>query len=708
MFNRTSALRKTFIIALLCTSITGSAMLAGCSSDKEGNEGSDRQIVSSSGNTSAQNSSNNSSNNSSSVSEVSFNEEDVSTEYDESGSTSIKLNGTSAEIKGSGASVEGNTVKITAAGTYILSGKLTGQVIISAGKNDVVKLVLDNAGISSTDTAAIYAEKCEKTILLLNDDTENTLSDGSNYVSDTDDDSESDSPNAAVYCKDDLTILGNGSLTVTGNARNGITSKDILRISSGTITVNAVHNGITGRDNLAVEGGKITVTTKDGDGLRSTYSDTDDNAKGHITLDNADITVNSGSDGIQAEKTLTVNSGTITVKTGSGAGTQSTQNQNQGGFGRFSQSNSNSSSDESVKGLKAGTNITINGGTINIDSYDDAIHSNGDAIIKDGTFNIKAGDDGIHADTNLSVSGGTITVSQSYEGLEAIAIDISGGTVDITASDDGINAAGGNDGSGFGNFDNNMDFGGRRFPQNIDQNNNAASTVSYSNEIQVEKTVSGTDDNSISTALNISDGTVYVNAQGDGLDSNGALNISGGMIVVNGTTQEGNGIIDHDGSCTVTGGTLIGAGTSDMLELPGDASTQKTVAVLLSQTQEAGKLVYITNSSGNVIAAMSPEKSYGCLVFSSADLKENETYTVYTGGTASGDSTHGCYSKASVSGGTQYTTFTVSNAVTYVDQNGVTSYSGNMGGRGNMGGMTGQTPGRMSVDSDSAEELTAV
>lgn len=669
MTNKNSSGKK-LVLALMCAAVAGSLLLTGCSANDNGDDSSVKKIVSS-----QDSSSEGDGNSAEAVSTVSFEEEDVSTEYNESEATTIKLNETSAEISGQGASADGNTIKITDEGTYILSGKLNGQIVISAGKDDVVKLVLDNAEISSSDTSAIYSEKCDKTILLLKDNTNNVLSDGSSYVSESTEDSENDSPNAAVYCKDDLTILGNGTLTVNGNARNGITSKDTLRISGGTINVDAVHNGITGRDNLAIDGGTITVTTKDGDGLRSTYSETDDDEKGHITIDNAEITVTSGSDGIQAEKNLIVNGGTITIKTGSGAGTQSSQNK--GGFGGESLSSSDNSSDESVKGLKAGSNITVKGGTINIDSYDDAIHSNGEAVIKDGTINIKSGDDGIHADTSLNISGGSINVTQSYEGLEAISIDISGGTVDITSSDDGINAAGGNDGSGFGNFDNNMDFGGRRY-------NNSTVSTSENNNIQTITTAAVNDDDSISTALNISGGTVYVNAQGDGLDSNGELNISGGVIVVNGTTQGGNGIIDHDGSCTVTGGTLIGAGTSDMLELPGDASSQKTVAVLFSQSQEAGQLVYITNSSGSVIAAISPEKSYECLIFSSADLNENETYTVYTGGTASGDSSHGYYSKASVSGGTKYTEFTVSGAVTYVDNNGVTTYSG-MGGRGGMG-----------------------
>ena len=741
--------KRILLATLLCAALAGSMLFTGCSQQQNT---SGKKLIST-----AQSTSNSTLSSAADTPKVSFNEEDTSTEYSEENATTVKLSGSSAEISGNGAALDGTTLRITAAGTYLLSGQFNdGQVLISAGKDDTVRLVLDNVSLSSSSGSAVYAEKCGKTILLLKDGTKNTVSDGSSYVSDTDEDS--DAPNAAVYCKDDLTILGSGSLTVTGNARNGITGKDIVRISGGSIDVTAKHNGITGRDALAIEGGTISVTTTDGDGLRSTYSDTDKSDKGHITIGNAAITIISGSDGIQAAKNLDISSGTISITTGGGAGEVKTQQGGFGGPGGFQQKSSGS--EESIKGLKAGSNITVSGGTVTVDAYDDAIHSNGDVFIKDGTLSLKSGDDGIHADTTLAVTGGNITVSQSYEGFEAIAVDISGGVIDITATDDGINEAGGNDNSGFGNFDNNMNFGGRRFRRDFNNNQSGESSDTDNqqpgnppelpsgmpsdmqpgnppelpsdmpsdmqpgnppelpsgmpsdmqpgnppelpsdmpsdmqpgnppqNNENSQNTENKQDDDSISTALNISGGTVYVNAQGDGLDSNSALNISGGLIVVNGTTQGGNGIIDHDGTCIVTGGTLIGAGTSDMLEMPGESSTQKTAVILFDQQQAAGTLVYISDSNNHIIAAITPEKNFGCVILSCPELKDGETYKVSLGGTATGDSTHGYYSQATVSGGTQYTTFQLSGTVTYVNQNGVTTYNGGMGGmRGNRGGM---------------------
>lgn len=734
MTKRKYNIRKNFIIALLCTVLAGSMLLTGCN-----NAESDSSDVSGSSGSSVSSSQSSESENTVSASEstastVSFDTEDTDNSYDESGSTQIKLNGSSATVSGSGAEVKGTTITISKAGTYVISGKIDdGNIVIAAGKDDVVKLVLDNAEINSKTTSAIYASKCSKTILLLQDGTTNTVSDGSDYVTSTDDDdetstassssensdsdsddSDSDSPNAAIYIKDDLTILGSGTLNVKGNANNGITSKDTLRITSGTINVTAAHHGINGKDNLAIEDGTITVTATTGDGLRSTYSK-DNTEKGNVHIEKGNITITCGKDGIQAERNLTVNNATITITAGGGAGSSSANNSSNNNFDfRGNDGNSNTST-ESIKGLKAGETLTVNGGTITIDSYDDSLHSNGDLTITGGTIKVKSGDDGVHTDNVLTIKNGNVTVEQSYEGLEGNIINISGGTTDVTASDDGINCSGGNDGSGFGGMDGNMQFGRGGGMRGISDNqNNGNQQPNMQNTANAAPTAATNDSSDSSSnenpALNISGGTVYVNAQGDGLDSNGDLNITGGTIVVNGTTNSGDGIIDHDGNCTISGGTLIGAGTSGMLEMPSDESTQKTIAVLFDQTQSANTLVYIADSSGNVLAAITPEKNYGCVIFSSPDLKNGETYTVYTGGKATGDSTHGYYSKAVVSDGTAYTTFTLGDdAVTYINASGITSYSGGMGGgRGgfNRGlNNNGQTPDSTQMPSNGQAQM---
>ncbi len=745
---------RCIVTAVLCAAIAGSMLLTGCS-EKKG-----EKVELNSSSLGAESGTNTISPAVSAVS-VAIEEEDTNADVDKDNASSIKLSGSSAEISGSGAVFKDGTLTVSAAGTYIISGSLNdGNITVNAGSGDTVRLVLDNVQINSKNAPAIYSAKSKKTIIVLPEGSESTLSDGDSYISEYD-----SAPDAALFSKDDLTILGSGTLNVNGRAKNGITCKDILRITGGTINVTAVKHGITGRDDLSVSGGIITVDAKGGDGLRSTYSDTDKSELGHIIIENAEINVNAANDGIQAEKSLTVKSGSINITTAGGS-EKAPANNSRDDFGgrnfdpgrerpdrRFgdnaqsdksqdgSQSNADvsgsvlttvsaarsetkaqteqssqdgagetSSSEESRKGLKAGTDIIINGGTITADCYDDAIHSNGSASITEGTLTLSSGDDGIHADSDIAITGGSITIKKSYEGLEAMRIGISGGDIDITASDDGVNAAGGNDNSGFGNFDNGMNFGGRRSrPGNFNLGQNGQTPPSMpdgsgsgqngqtppsmpdgsgsdqngqtppsmpdgSGSDQNGQTPPNADNNTSgnissensTSEINISGGTVCVSSGGDGLDSNSALNISGGAIILNGPKTGGNGIIDHDGSCSVTGGMLIGAGTSDMLEMPGNSSTQKTAAIVFSGAQKAGTLVCITDSNNNVIAAMSPEVDFSCIILSSAALNEGETYKVCIGGTAEGESIHGYYKKAAVSGGEEYTSFTVSGAVTYV------------------------------------------
>lgn len=625
--------------AMLCAALCGTAFLAGCTAESgESSQNSTQASGSSAAESSVQ-------------STAELKSEDTDASFDEAGSVKIEL-GTSPSITGSGARADGSTVTIFSAGTYLLSGSLSGNVVVDAGEEDVVRLVMNNAEITSSAPGAISENKCKKLIIVLPEGTSSSVSDGGSYSSDED----SDSANSAIYAEDDLTILGSGSLTVNGNAHNGITSKDDLLITGGKINLTSANHGFTGKENLTVSGGEISVTSG-GDGMRSTFSDEAETDKGHILIAEGSITIKSEKDGIQSEKDLVVTGGKVSITAGASGG----------------------ESEDSRKGLKSGYSLSISGGEINIETPDDGLHSNDQVTISGGSVNISSGDDGVHADSSLTVKDGTVTVSKSYEGFEAETVSISGGTVDITSSDDGINCAGGDDSSGFGGMDDGgMQFGGR-----------GGAPV----------------DVSATAALTISGGNVYVNAQGDGLDSNGSLDISGGLVVVNGTTQGGNGVIDRGGTMTVTGGMLVAAGTSDMLEMPDSTSTQNTLVVLFSEKQLAGSLVYVTDNNDKVLAAMIPEKEYGCFILNSSDLKSGETYKVYTGGNIIGQLDHGYYSECEAKDGNLYTSFTLSEGVTYVNASGVTSYTGGMGGgMGGPGGGMGGPGGAPETNSGSGNQ----
>ena len=657
-------IKKAMIAAMLCLTLVGMTVCSGC----DDHTGQESVIVSADESTAPT---------------VTFSDEDKDVNYSESDAVIIDL---STGKDGEGAAFREGTLTISAAGTYILRGTLeNGGIVIHAGEEDTVRLVLENAAVTSCNAPALYASQCAKTIILLPEGTKNVLSDGSTDTSDDD----SDSGNAAVYVQNDLTILGEGMLTVNGNSKNGITSADTLRITGGMITVNAVKHGIMGKNNLAVQNGNVTVTCG-GDGLRSTYSDMDEE-QGHVYIADSDIAVTSKGDGVQAEKRLIISGGTMTLMTGGGADA------------------SDSSDDESSKGVKAGKMITISSGVLDISSLDDAIHSNGDVSLAGAVFTIKTAAHGVHADDTISFKSGTITIEQSKEGLEGTVVDISGGLVDITASDDGINASDGSDTNQFGGemppdgFNPNGEMPPDGFNPNGEMppdgfNPNGEAPQGNGSPDDTAPSEDGEETNR--ALIRISGGTVYIHADGDGIDANGDIIMTDGTLIVNGTTSQGDGILDHDGSFMVSGGTIIGAGTSSMLELPDDSSSQQMIAVLFDTMFPADTLVYITDSKGSVTAAMSPCNSFNCFIVTSDQIKAGETYTIYTGGEVSGESTHGYYSKATVSGGTVYSSFTLgSDIVSYVNADGLTVYTGGMGGRngGRPGGNRGQMPAPQSA-----------
>ena len=243
----------------------------------------------------------------------------------------------------------------------------------------------------------------------------------------------------------------------------------------------------------------------------------------------------------------------------------------------------------STKGLKAGGELNISGGTFKVNAADDTIHSNANVTISGGNIEAEAGDDGIHAEGNVNISGSAkLNITKSYEGIEAAVIAVSGGDVKVIASDDGFNASDGTSQGGMG---------------------------TYTEGALVE----------------ISGGTVYVSSDGDGLDSNGDINISGGTVFVDGPTNSGNGALDSNGSINVTGGTVAAAGMSGMAEAPGGDSTQYSVSCTFTSTYDGGTEVTLVDQNGSQIMSFTPSKSFNNIVFSSPDIQSGSSYTISTG-----------------------------------------------------------------------------
>jgi len=585
--------------------------------------------------------------------------------------TFIEL-GNTTTITGSGATVANNKITITSAGTYSIKGTLTdGQIIVNAGDEDKVYIILNGVNITCSNSAPIYIKNSKKTIISLADNTKNYIKDGASYVFE---DKSTDEPNAAIYSKDELTFIGKGSLTVDANYKNGITSKDDLKIENGTITVNAKEDGLLGKDTVVVTNGNITINSG-ADGIKST--NTEDSKKGYVLIEGGKFNITAAQDGIQAETNALVKNGDITINSGGGnknaASKREEMNQpgmRQGSNSQTTNTTNTTESEESTsaKAIKAGANVITEGGTFNIDSSDDALHSNNNLVINNGVFKIATGDDAFHGDSTLTINKGTIDIAKAYEGIESQTITINGGNINLLSSDDGLNASGGNDSSGTtGDMDKN----------NSSQNAGKPGSQSAGNGI-----------------ININGGYITINASGDGIDSNGSIYMKDGTVIVNGPTNDGNGALDYDGTFEIKGGTVIAAGSSGMAQAPSSTSTVNSIKITLS-SQSANTLVHIENEAGENILTFAPSKQYASVVVTSPNLKTGSTYKVYVGGSSTGTAKNGVYSDGTYTKGKEIGSVKISSTVSEVTQEGVTvNTRGGGGGQGGpMGGRKGQGQG---------------
>lgn len=371
---------------------------------------------------------------------------------------------------------------------------------------------------------------------------------------------------AAIFSKEDITFNGTGELNISTQYGHGIVSKDDLRIVGGIYNINTKKHGLVGKDAVKIASGTFNITSGI-DGIHS--ENTDDEKLGYTYIENGKFTINSQGDGVDSNYILQINDGNFDIT--------SVQ-----------------------KGLKSTNNINIDNGEFIIDANDDAIHSNANVKIKNGTFNCQTKDDGFHADSKLTVIDGNIIITQSYEGLESETIVIKGGVISIASTDDGINASGGNDSSGFGG----PSFGG---PGQDRFNKNSSSNSS----------------------IEIMGGKIYINAQGDGIDSNGSIYVSGGELYISGPTSNGDSAIDYDGTATITGGIVVAAGSKGMIQNFGTASTQGSI--LMTYTTKIQDAISLYDENNSLLITYTPTKSYDSVVISCPGLVKGKSYKLTAG-----------------------------------------------------------------------------
>ena len=584
------------------------------------------------------------------VSEM-FTDSDKEVGYDEENSTKIELNKNTATSNSDDVSIDGTTVTIKNEGTYILSGDLeNGKIVVDSEKTDKLQIVLNGANISCKGSAPIYVKQADKVFLTLANETTNTLTSTGEY------ETSEDNVDAAIFSKDDLTLNGTGILTVKSESGHGIVSKDDLVVTSGTYSINAASHGLSANDSIRIADGKFNITSGK-DGLHS--ENTDDTKLGYIYVADGEFNITAGYDALDASSAIQADGGTFDVTTGEGSAkaaskrggapegekpsgerpkmpsrdgekpignppsgreneeppakpdvessqqnstseSGNTTNENTSNKSENTNTTENTSTEEStnsMKGLKAETNLVLNGGTYNIDSCDDSIHSNKDITITDGTYSIKSGDDAIHAEETTKITNGNINVTKSYEGIEGLDIELKGGKITIVADDDGINAAGGNDDSG--------------------------TVEPFENKGGMNEATNG--------SITISGGTIDINASGDGIDANGNLTVTGGTTYVSGSENGGNSALDYSGDAKITGGTFVAVGMSEMSQNFGDESTQGVIMINKDDTQEKDTKIILKDSSGEELVSYTSKKSFNSVLVSCKGIEKGSSYTMSIG-----------------------------------------------------------------------------
>ena len=483
-----------------------------------------------------------------------YSEQDLG--WDTSSETAIDLSNPTAT---DGVTVEDDTLTITKAGTYKLSGEYQGQIKVETADSDAVRLVLDNANITNSSGAALNVVNADEVILYSASGTTNTISDGADYTATGEND-----PDAVVYSKADLTIAGEGTLKVNGNHEDGIHTSDGLVIASGTLEVNAANTGIKGKDYVDILGGTINVTAQQ-DGIKST-NDTDE-GQGWTRLSNGTVTVNAGDDGFKASRVVEISGGSLTVE-------------------------------QSDEGIEA-QYINISGGDVNVTSADDGMNASlktSDSESTDSSANTSDTANQQQGSLPGGQQNGTSNQQQQGTGQPPA---MPGGNAQDGTSQNGTTGTG---------------------QQGMGQPPQGGMPGGGGGTFEV-----------VDAAINVSGGNITVNAEGDGIDSNGVTTLSGGTLIVNGPSQGGNAALDTNGDLLLNGATVLSGSTADMFEAPSTNSTSGYLKLTNSSGFEQGSTVQVADSSGKVVANYKVTKSNVQLVLvSSSSIVKGQSYTAYT------------------------------------------------------------------------------
>lgn len=547
--------------------------------------------------------------------------------------------------------LEGNVLTFTEVAedsVYAVSGKLNGNIVIDIGDDHRFDLELQGLSLVSDSINPITINSGDQVSITAKAGSKNYIYDMRSAVDESDEKVYAD----AIYSCVDLKICGKGSLFLISENNRGIHTKDDLKIKNLSLLVSCVDHALKGNDSVKISSGDLTLIATKGDGIKTKNSNISSkgNQKGTVTIDGGTVRIYAACDGIDSAYDVVVDGETTQLEIytgkysnysqqesspedepktnqemppdmdhppegmdsmpdnmghtpddmgkpgnmggrpgGMGGGRPDDMGGGHGGMGGFGGMDGNTNKSEtSMKGIKSGNAVTIIAGTIQIKSYDDAIHADGGQTLENGEtslgnvsvsggmLTLYSNDDGIHADQCLRIVSGTIRVDYSYEGLEGNQVEISGGNISIVASDDGINGTATSD-----------------------------------------------------TAISISGGKIYVSCSGDGLDSNSRASytgivISGGSMVVM-TNGSGDSAIDTEQGYTYSGGSVIAImpsrGMTNELTHCKDFSSIATKTILKLSAGD-----YLSVVDGSTVATVKiPETMSAMVVYLGSNSAQFET-----------------------------------------------------------------------------------
>lgn len=559
-----------------------------------------------------------------------------------------------------GVTQSGSVYTITKAGEYTVAGLLSeGQLIVDAGDENEVTIVLNGTSITGSSGSPIYVKNASEVKIKSEENSFNEVID--NRAEATEDSSD-DAGNAAIYATCDLKLVGKGALVVTGNYNNGIQSKDDLSIKNVIVKVTAVNNAVKGNDAVDIESGNIIAISAKGDGIKTSNSSISNkgNQNGIVTITGGNIDIYAACDGIDASYGADISGdGNLNIYTdtyseyseevtssGSSSGTSSDRDSSANKSASANTVSYVATSDTiaNAPGGFGGGNMgggnapdMSNGNAPNMNGSSDRNKAGGDRPGMPGDFNESGNSSGqsystkgIKAESEINISGFTINISSTDDGIHANSnsgvletgedgkgtIVINGGTITISSGDDGINAC--------------------------------------------------TGDGKTSPIVNITGGYIDVTtASGDtdGIDSNGNYVQTGGFVLVKGGSSSGNvsGSIDVDGTVTITGGTCIALG--GVCETPVNSAN----AYVLSSVSFSSGSYSLKDASGNEVISFTVDGTFGNGWICSDTLTTGTSYTLYRGSDSIAD---------------------------WTQESGTMGSSGTGGfGGGKMGGMGGQNGG---------------